>query len=59
MISYKDETIITDSVEALILSITECFPETQRIGCFYHYINDINRKLNCTSFLQIIIIKIF
>ena len=52
MISYNVETITTDPVEALMLSITECFPETQRIGCLYHYINDINRKLNCTSFYR-------
>ena len=43
-ISYNVETITTDSEEALILAISECFPEIQRIGCFYHYINDINRN---------------
>ena len=43
-VSYNVETITTDSEEALIMSINECFPETQRIGCYYHYINDINRN---------------
>ena len=49
-ISYNVEIITTDSEKALMLSIIECFPETQRIGCCYHYINDINRNAKIVQY---------
>ena len=45
IVSYNVEIITSDSEEALILAINECFPQAQRIGCYYHYLNDIKKNV--------------
>ena len=44
-VSYNLETVTSDSEFALIQAINDAFPQAQRIGCYYHYINDIKRNL--------------
>ena len=39
------ETIVTDTELALINVIKKYFPNSKRIGCFFHYKNDILRKI--------------
>ena len=46
-ISFNVETITTDSESALILAINECFPQAQKIGCYYYYyLKDLKKISN-------------
>ena len=51
-ISFNVETITSDSENALILAINECFPQVQRIGCYYHYLNDLKKNFKLYNLIK-------
>ena len=44
-IELEVENIITDTEQALVDTIKKYFPNSQRIGCFFHYKKDIIRNI--------------